>query len=1073
MRKKKMRAARIISMLLAVTMVLTSLPQSMMSVSAAEIVSEDTVSSDTQKEGEVPGNMQGSNSDEDASNDAKLDGETSDADSVQDDNSGSETSEDDKQGEGSSEDGEFEEEGSEGNKESGETTEPETEDGLSENEEENDEISADPENEDEEEADMVEDGEEWYVPIRFVSSDDDKFEILDSEDEPIGRDISVQYGSTETIKFKVVPNEGYVIAGIKSTNKVINLSRTEEGGGYNCEINPRGSMGYQYDTEILVMVREKKNYNLTFVYAGENVEALVATNGTVQHQPVSNEAIQTTNVSSTSFRLKMQGDKAPVVIEEPVGNTDDENRFTLTPDKQDADGYYCYDLGKVLEDTIITIDEGWKVSFTYNENRIYLYRYGIIGDEADIGLEESDVEFYEVGEIEHDVFVAKGEPLYFNFDRDESLATISVVDGDGKPCKRFADFEGSTLCYKVVPQGNMNIIIEEIPREIPISFVEGTVKNIRVSSTEDERITYDPEKKKIVNIFNEDTECSLSFELEDKEGKPLSSVMTVRHYDDGYESYTEYEEIEVEANDDGVYTGTFYIGYDFTEIRIIAGESHTIDFEVSDGVNVYYGDEEQIVTGSSCQITDGAEFILRMHMQEGYELATLSAVATIGDETRELEVKIVDSYYDDSYYRLSIIPKADMSVKISTVPKSIPFKYAEGAIKDIAAEKLSLAEDKKKININSYYELTEGRITFTPETGKTATRAYYEFTMPVYDEDDGETQIGTKTYNENIPLSYDESTNTYTLGGISFSEDIADYMDLDGIYVIAGDTSELTFDVPEGKASVYSFNNYKYDYENGALTGTVSAAQNQEYLFGVKLSDKFDAATFSVTAGDRQEELAVKYFIRSKGMWEEDEIIAYYGYTPTSAAETIHINVDPQSIPVKYEADAVESLILLNAEAENKPELKDNKVLLWSYNTALDFELKLKSDKKLSRIFSRRAEENGSGSIEQEIQFKLNENNDCYEFIIENDSKDLLEIEIVTDKINLCDCTPKLMLENEELGRTEDESKVYHVSYMAREIRPEVVLTYSDGTSETETILSADKYDVSYENNKNAGMATA
>ncbi|MBD5522102.1 MAG: hypothetical protein HDR03_12945 [Lachnospiraceae bacterium] len=1132
MKRGKKKMSRIVSLLLAAAMIVTSLPQSMLTVNAAEVsdvsVSNEAFSEEgTQEsgasengitEGEASGDdsakdgiaegdssgdnvvgedssegntSDGENPDNGTSNEGKLDGETSNEGKADDDAQGEDKTEgeDSEVGDTSSED--------DGKDDAGQGEDEESQNGEEDGEEAGSvdyDIAEKPESEEP----LLDEGEEKEpISISFVGNSE-SFTVYDES----GNDITnngfiVPYGSIDILKFKIMPKAetGYVVefsdepylytqckwAGMEFSKTEVN------GGGYECTISPVDKdTGYTQGIYIWMREANRETYKLKFLYSSEDVDELVLTNNPEgDKQNVSNNVtVRVINEYRTSFKLKAKAGKSLAVSYKSDDQDDYDRDAFKSYYVEDEDGYYNFDLGKVSENATITIQEGWKVNFEYNDDEIEeLYRKILVGDEDD--LLSGNAWFETCNIINHTEGVTKGEVLYFSFYPTEEyyLCDASVTDGLGNNIEKIwyggdaRDWAGGYV-YKVVPTADMTINIEFTSKTLPVTYVDGVVKNISITAKDEggeAKEVYDKDKKEIINIYSDMTEYNISFEV--AEGKLFDRVELVNYYT-WYDEETgemqeeyDYEKIEVERKDDGTYASvySFCIWSDSSELRIIADDAYTVTFVPSDEVKLYAYDDYELTNELSGEknIVKDSEYEFRITFDTEYELATPYVIATSDGEERELKV-IGDKYemWDPSeeklvyYYYCSFITTADTTISVSLKPLSIPLKYDKNALKNVEISEqrgAKLSADRDAVIANKYDELRDCEIMFGLEDGKTVKEAYYAYTR--YHD----------TYTENIPMSYDEETQIYTIT-LNVPE-VDDYrnMSIDYIQIVAGDKCEISFEGYEGKAEIIDFNNYEdINFDNDKPVGVV---KNSEYLFRVELLPDYNAALCRVTT-EGGEELPVKYYSIKGESWEEIRNIQYYSFTPTTDT-TIHIEISPLSIPIKYTDSAVESLTLTHnmGEVENAPELSADKkaVNVWRYETDLRFDLELESGRTLSRIFSRRSNVDDYGNkidgyYEDDIPYQMVDDKYYFEVGIYYDDygSNLLEIEIVTDKVNLRDCTVELDLDNDYWR--------YYVSYRAEEIKPGVTLKYEVEEGKPE-IIDPNEYSVTYENNRNVGEA--
>lgn len=1106
MKRKWKQMSRIISVLIAAAMIVTSMPQSMLTVSAAEMTGAAALN-ETISENETP---EDGDSNENKAEDEVLKDDSSKGGAAGEDLSEEQISDEGKTDNGTSDEGKSDNETPDSNKPEGE---------ISEDGEEDDSVDFDNgEKLDSEETPLDDETEKKQMEIRLWR-DPNYITVYDENGEEIEQDeytgftvFTVPYGGTDKLHFRVelMPENGYTlkIDDGKLSWAGIEFSKTEINGGYECTISPIDETGYTQSVDIYINAVKNQRYKLTFVYSSEDVDELVLTNelGGSAQNVYTNVPVWVTNEYGTSFKLKAKNGKSLAVS---YKSDDGECNDVFDSYYVEENGYYNFDLGKVSENATITIQEGWKINFNYDDNKVgELYKEALVGDEADLAV--GDAWFSLCNIINHKEVVAKGEVLYFYVygNNKFNLCDATVTDGSGNSIETVRDANvgdsEKSFIYKVVPTSDMTINIDFSPITLPVAYVDGVVKNISITAEGDAGESYDDGKKEITNIYSSMMPYNISFEIENGkhfERAEIACCSKWYDFETGEMQYDYwYNEINIEPSGNGVYSSVdpFFIESAAYELRIIADDVCTLTFEPSDEVMLFNVDmwgnveiENEIDLNTPYTVVKGDEYRFGIVYDAQFELAAPYVIARAGETTQEIKADKVErrdiveglALY---IYKCSIIPTADTTVSVSLKPKSIPLKYDKSALKNIEISGQSgakLSEDGDFLYINKYEEFDQCEITFELEEGKVITAAYYTYTVCVCNEDSGGANKSS-TYTEFIQVNSSEDTSLYTLSlylpVVDSKDGVSVDLDLDDIQIVAGDKCKISFEGYEGKAAVYDL--YRYDSN---LDGQYAeAAINGEFIFFVELYKDYNAASCHVKVGE--EELPVKYYSIK---WRDDatgdiwyDTIQYYSFIPTEENTKVNIEITPLTVPIKYTDSAVKSLTLIqNPDEENAayaPQLSaDGKsVNIWNYGdngddgdniNKLSFDLKLNSGSTLSRIFCRRSQFHDDGNeiddcFEDDlIKDDIIRDGDKYHFEVE--PFDLRSIEIVTDKINLSECTVELALEKN------DESGQYYAVYRAQEIEPEVIVKYeADGKTE---ILDPSGYNVTYLGNRNAGWA--
>ncbi|MDE6662552.1 MAG: hypothetical protein K2K46_04330 [Lachnospiraceae bacterium] len=1107
MKRKWKQMSRIISVLLAATMIVTSMPQSMLTVNAADMTGS-AVSNETISENETPESGD--------SNESKAEYEASGDDSPED-----LISDEGKTDNGTSDEGNLDNETPDNNKPDGDisseddgqedTEQVDAEQGdneESQDSEEDDSVDFDNgEKLDSEEAPLDDENEQKQMEIRLWI-DPNYITVYDENGEEITQDeftgftvFTVPYGSSDIIKFSIVTKTGYTlkIDDGKLRWEGIEFSKTEIKEGYECTISPIDeNTGYTQSVDIYINAEKNQRYKLTFVYSSEDVDELVLTNsleGPAQNVDA-NVPVWVTNEYGTSFKLKAKNGKSLAVS---YKSDDGEYNDVFDSYYVEENGYYNFDLGKVSENATITIQEGWRINFNYENNKVgELHRETLVGDEADLTM--GDAWFALCNMINHTEVVAKGEVLYFSVygNNKFDLCDPVVTDASGNSIETVRDGNGEdsekNFVYKVIPTSDMTINIDFSPITLPVAYVDGVVKNISITAEGDAGKSYDDGKKEITNIYSSMTPYNISFKIEaDKHFERAEIACCSKWYDfeTGEMQYDYwYNEINVEPSGNGAYSSVdpFFIESAAYELRIIAGDVCTLTFEPSDEVmlcnvdmwgNVEIGDE--IYPDTPYTVVKGDEYRFGILYDVKDELAAPYVIAKAGGEMQELKTKEIERRdigggIELYIYKCSVIPTAGTTVSVSLKPKSIPLKYDKSALKSIGISGQSgakLSEDGDFLYINKYEEFDQCEITFELEEGKTITGAYYTYTVCLSNEDNGGTNK-TSTYTEFIPVGCDdEAAQLYRLHLFlpEINNEGVVSVDIDYIQIVAGDKCKISFEGYEGKASVYDL----YSYDSNLDGQYAEAVINGEFIFFVDLYKEYNAASCHVKVGE--EELPVKYYTIK--VWDDslggmrDETIPYYSFIPTEDTK-VNIEISPLTVPIKYTEDAVKSLTLVQKPGEETaayaPQLSaDGKaVIIWRYDDEepfdLQFDLELNSGSTLSRIFCRRSLFHDDGdAIDDYIEDDIMDDNiemvgNKYRFNV--DSYELQEIEIVTDKINLKKCTIEL-----DLDKNDNEN--YYAVYKTEEIEPDVTVKY-EANGKTET-LDPNGYTVTYWGNRNVG----
>lgn len=1107
-RMKKM--SRVVSLLLAAVMIVTSLPQSVFTVNATE-VSDAEISNEALSETRMQENED--------SETAKAEDEASEDDSSKDGAAGEDSSEDSPENQTSDEvktdngtldEGKSDSETSdEGQEDAGQGDNEESQDGEEDGAEDDSVDSDNGEKLDSEEAPLDDENEQKQMEIHLWKNSEN-ITIYDENGEEIEPDeftgligFTVPYGSSDIIKFSIVTKKGYTlkIDDGKLSWAGIEVSKTEIEGGYECTISPIDeNTGYIQSVDINIYAVKNQRFKLTFVYAEEDVDELVLTNSledTAQNVDA-NAPVWVTNEYGTSFKLKAKNGKSLAVSYKSDG---DEYNDIFDSYYVEENGYYSFDLGKVSENATITIQEGWKINFSYDDNKVgELYRETLIGDEADLTM--GDAWFAPCNMINHTEVVVKGEVLYFSVygNNKFNLCDVTVTDASGNNSIETVrdgngEDSGKNFVYKVVPTADMTINIDFSPVTLPVAYVDGVVRNISITAEGDSGESYDDGKKEITNIYSSMTPYNISFEIEDgKKFERAEIAYCGKWYDfeTGEMQYDYwYNEINVEPSGNGAYSSVdpFFIESAVYELRIIAGDVCTLKFEPSDEVMLCNVDmwgnveiENEIYPDTPYTVVKGDEYRFGIVFDAKDELAAPYVIARAGGEMQELKTKEIERRdigggIELYIYTCSVIPTAETTVSVSLKPKSIPLKYDKSALNRIEISGQSgakLSEEGDFLYINKYEEFDQCEITFELEEGKIITGAYYTYTVCISNEDNGGTNK-TSTYTEFIPVGCDdEAAQLYRLHLFlpEINNEGVVSVDIDYIQIVAGDKCKIYFEGYESKADVYDLYRYDSKYDGQYAEAVI----NGEFIFFVELYKEYNAASCHVKVGE--EELPVKYYPIK--VWDDslggmrDETIPYYSFIPTEDTK-VNIEISPLTVPIKYSEDAVKSLTLIQKPGEETaayaPQLSaDGKaVIIWRYDDEapfdLQFDLELNSGSTLSRIFCRRSLFHDDGDeIDDYIEDDVMDDNiemvgGKYRFNV--DSYELQEIEIVTDKINLKKCTIELDLDKNV------NSEQYYAVYSAKEIEPEVTVKYeADGKTET---LDPNGYTVTYWGNRNVG----
>lgn len=548
MKQVKKRTGRAISILLAVMMLVTSVPQSAMTASATEVTEvsetetqriEVTTTVATEATTEVTTKVETKVETEPATE--KVTVETVEAETENTDN-----------------DAESELETQ--TAQTDETEEPATQEITEELETDADNTSN---------ADIAEQAENTVT----FSFSGEHFTLTDNAGNPI-TELTAKVGSTESIDFTIVPDEGYTIRRVRAQNtRTIRLIGTTKG---IYMINPYSTKdGYtKGETIDITMTEINDNIPLDFTYPSDEIAEIIVTNG-ANTTTVQESRVIISNTAFVSFRLKMKDgvQKNPTVAWKTAGS--DESEY-LDYDEIDEQGYYCYSAGKLFADTQITVTtkETFKMKFAYDTEQATIT---ILRTMQDGWLEEVALDG------DNTTLIDQGAPLKFRVEKTDrySIYTVDIsTDPQTDATLCYDDMIGTTY-YSIVPTADTKISVRAVPRIIALTDTENAIKELRITGDTEGDITLAQDQKSME--VRTSTGADLRFKLAD------SMKLTDMYYvyngweskDNEEDDSTVYErvsyktELSASIDGEGFYRTNFYLdgSEDITEIVFVTETS--------------------------------------------------------------------------------------------------------------------------------------------------------------------------------------------------------------------------------------------------------------------------------------------------------------------------------------------------------------------------------------------------------------------------------------------------------------------------------------------------------------------
>lgn len=503
----------------------------------------------------------------------------------------------------------------------------------------------------------------------FTFAPDEHVTIYDADGVNEITELTAPAGSSDPINFVIKADEGYTV---KSARADIGSAYLSVGG--NCKtgvykIRPGKKAGNVYSSDAVITVTSTliADYTATFNYSADAVELEILKDEEIVS--LTDGALTISNMEDLSFELKAKDNYKISGVSYTTES--DETAYTIEGYDDDEDGYYEYSVGRLFENHTITITtaECCQVTFNTENASINLWNYYADVDTGEGWFEDAGIT------VEGALKWGKNEPVYFSLGTNaECYKTfVSTTDDESGKLTPFGYADYGAV-YKIVPTENMSITVKVLPATLPLVYDESIVEDIKISydSYESEEFPVIlSEDKKSIEFFKN---VSFNLYVKPKNGKTIYSMYSTMP-EWGEDEEGNYVEIGIYKEDVGFALneeGYYYAAFSTADVKNVGFEEGcTITFHSPKATVMDWNLGDVIEKSTTCAV--GENFTFTVTPVNRYEVLY---VTTNGEESGKITpVTVEDEEMGESYTYYKVTPTGDMTISVVTaaVNKEIVF----------------------------------------------------------------------------------------------------------------------------------------------------------------------------------------------------------------------------------------------------------------------------------------------------------------------------------------------------------------------------------------------------------------
>lgn len=498
----------------------------------------------------------------------------------------------------------------------------------------------------------------------FTFAPDEHVTVYDADGVNEITELTVPVGSSDQVDFMIKVDTGYTIKSVRSDLKTsyLRVSGSWKTGIYYIQPGKLATDGcYTSGATITVTSAVIADYTATFSYNADAVE--LETLKDEETVVLTDGALTISNTESLSFELKPKDGYKISNVTYTTGTGEDAYTDTLTGYDDDEDGYYEYSVGRLFEDHVITIAVSECCQITFNTENAGINLWNYYADE-----ESGEGWFEEYGSVANGLLKwAKNEPVYFSIgtSAERYRTLVSTTEDESGRLTPFGYLDHGAV-YKIIPTEDMSITAKVLPALFPLVYDESFVEDIKISydsyESEDFPVTLSEDKKSI-EIFKD---VSFILYVKPKSGKKIYSMYSTyaewgEDEEGNYvETGTYKEHVGFELNEEGYYYAAFSTGGDVKDVGVEEGCTITFNSPKATVVGNYTGD----VIEKSTTWAVGETFIFEVTPVDRYEVVY---VTTSGDESGKIDpFTVEDEELGESYTYYKVTPTEDMTISVVT-----------------------------------------------------------------------------------------------------------------------------------------------------------------------------------------------------------------------------------------------------------------------------------------------------------------------------------------------------------------------------------------------------------------------